>query len=59
MKDTTFFLSRETIDRAKRSALGPITFQLSDFMNRNAADVTDFFRIPVERMVEVGSTCKI
>ncbi len=59
MMETTFFLSRETIGRARKSALGPVAFRLSNFMNRNAADVTEFFKIPFDRMVEVGASFKI
>jgi len=60
MADTTFFIPRETIGRKKKkSALGPVTYFLSTVMNRNASDATDFFRIPVDRMVEVGASFEI
>jgi KUP system potassium uptake protein len=59
MADTTFFLSHETIGRAKKSALDPITHRLSQILNRNAGDVSSFFKIPVDRMVEVGASFEI
>jgi KUP system potassium uptake protein len=59
MADTTFFLSHETIGRAKKSALDPMTHRLSQILNRNAGDVSSFFKIPVDRMVEVGASFEI
>ena len=59
MMDATFFLSRETIARARHPALGPVSHRLFEFMNRNAGEVTEFFRIPLNRMVELGASCEI
>ena len=59
MMNTTFFLSRESIIRAKHPALGLISHRLFEFMNRNASDVIGFFRIPLDRLVELGASYAI
>jgi len=57
--DTTFFLSRESIARAPRSRLGLVSYRLFKVLHRNAGEVTDFFRIPRERMIELGAAMEI
>ncbi len=59
MMETTFVLSRESLVRARKPALGPISQRLFEFMHRNASDATAFFRIPLDRMVEIGATFEI
>ena len=59
MMDTSFFVSRETIARAKTSKLTPLTRRLYAFMHRNAGDASAFFRIPPNRLVELGATVEI
>ena len=55
MMNTTFFLSRETVAAARHARLNPVTRRLFIWMHRNAADATEFFRIPRNRIVELGA----
>jgi KUP system potassium uptake protein len=57
---TTYFLSREKILPRPRSK-GPARWRdkLFSAMARNAGDVTDFFNIPVNRVVELGTRVEI
>ena len=51
---TTFFLSRETILPSKQPGMALWRERLFAFMSRNAQPPTDFFRIPANRVVELG-----
>jgi KUP system potassium uptake protein len=51
---TTFFLSRETILASKQPGMALWRERLFAFMSRNAQPPTDFFRIPANRVVELG-----
>jgi KUP system potassium uptake protein len=54
--DTSFFLSRETIVAAgERPGMATWRDHLFAWMNRNATRVTDFFNIPINRVVELGT----
>jgi KUP system potassium uptake protein len=58
---TSFFLSRVSVlpsDPAKRS-LHPLLRRLFAWMQRNAADATEFFRIPANRIVELGARLEL
>ena len=59
MMQTSFFLARESIGAANPSALSSVRRQLFIAMHRNAQDATAFFRIPPNRMVELGSRIEI
>jgi KUP system potassium uptake protein len=54
---TSFFLSRVTVvpAAAARRSLHPVLRALFGWMQRNAADATEFFRIPANRIVELGA----
>jgi len=52
--NTTFFLSRETIIPSKAPGMMLWRERLFAFMSRNAQRPTDFFRIPANRVVELG-----
>ena len=52
--NTTFFLSRETILATKAPGMFLWRERLFAFMSRNAQRPTDFFRIPANRVVELG-----
>jgi len=57
---TTFFLARETvIPSLKRRGMMLWREKLFSFMTRNALPATDFFRIPPERVVELGIRIEI
>jgi KUP system potassium uptake protein len=60
MMRTTFFLSRETVDVARRSRrFQAIERRLFSWMHRNATDATEFFRIPRNRIVELGARIEL
>jgi KUP system potassium uptake protein len=52
--DVTFFLGRETIIVAKRQGMAVWRERLFVLMARNAVRATAFFRLPPERVVELG-----
>lgn len=56
MMETTFFVSRETvIPRLSRRLFSDWRARLFAFMSKNATSATDFFRIPNNRVVELGT----
>ena len=54
MSDVTFFLGRETLLPATKPDMARWRYRLFSFMSRNARHATNFFRIPTERVVELG-----
>jgi KUP system potassium uptake protein len=56
---TTFFLSRETIIASKRPGMLLWRERLFAFMSRNAQSATAFFRLPPNRVVELGMQVEI
>ena len=55
LDSTTFYLARETlIPSLKRPGMMLWREKLFSFMTRNALPATDFFKIPPERVVELG-----
>lgn len=57
--DTTFFASRETIVASARRGMPIWRDKLFAAMHRNAAPATGFFRIPGNRLVELGAQVEI
>lgn len=55
MMDTTFFLSREHLIPSRDSAMPRILDWLFAIMSRNAVPATNFFHIPPNRVVELGT----
>lgn len=57
----TFFLGRENLITARRSELGMSYWQrrIFAFMSRNSLDAANFFRIPPNRVVELGIQLEI
>lgn len=55
LMNTSFFLSRETIVPAKVQQLSWLRTRVFRIMQRNAARPTDFFKIPPNRVVEMGT----
>ena len=58
--DTTFYLGRETliIDR-KKKGMARWRKQLFGFLSRNARPANAFFRIPPNRVVELGTQIEL
>ncbi len=57
--DTTYFASRETIVARARGGMPMWRDKLFTLMHRNAAPATGFFRIPGNRLVELGAQVEI
>ncbi len=57
--DTTYFASRETIVAGAHRGMPVWRDKLFAIMHRNAAPATGFFRIPGNRLVELGSQVEI
>ena len=57
--DTTYFASRETVVARKRGGMPIWRDKLFAVMHRNAAPATGFFRIPGNRLVELGAQVEI
>jgi KUP system potassium uptake protein len=56
---TSFFLSRRTLRRAQRSGMPRWQDRLFIALARSANDATDYFQIPSDRVVEVGTQVTI
>ncbi|HXU30858.1 MAG TPA: potassium transporter Kup [Thermoanaerobaculia bacterium] len=54
MMKTTFFLGRETLIPSKRPGMAIWREKLFAMMSRNALRPTDYFRIPANRVIELG-----
>ena len=52
--DVVYFLGRETIIVSRRDGMAPWREKLFVLMARNAVRATAFFRLPPERVVELG-----
>jgi KUP system potassium uptake protein len=59
MMETSFFVGRVKIVPAKNSTLGRFRCKIFEVMHRNALAATDFFRIPPNRVIELGSQTQI
>ena len=55
MMETTFYLSRETIVPSMKRRMAPLRARLFALMSRNATSASDFFKIPTDRVVELGT----
>jgi KUP system potassium uptake protein len=56
---TSYFIGRSTLRPSKHSGMPFWQDLLFIFLYRNASDPTDFFRIPANRVVELGSQTTI
>jgi KUP system potassium uptake protein len=61
LMQTSFFLSRVSVADAgaDRRSLNPLFRHLFAWMHRNEVDATEFFRIPRNRIVELGARIEI
>jgi KUP system potassium uptake protein len=59
MMETSFFVGRVKIVPARRSRFGAIRCGLFEAMHRNALPATEFFRIPPDRVIELGGQVAI
>ncbi len=56
---TSFFVSRRVVKTASKDVLGYWKDRLFIFLSRNAARPSDFYHIPTDRVVEIGSQVTI
>jgi len=59
MMETSFFLSRQTLLASDRPGMALWREQLFSWMMRNAESAMDFFKLPTNRVVELGSQVEI
>lgn len=59
MMETSFFLSRETLVATGLPGMAPWREQLFIHMARNAESAMSFFRIPTNRVIELGTQVEI
>lgn len=59
LHDTTFFLGRERLISTDRPGMSPWRERLFSYMSRNSQQATAYFRIPADRVIEVGSQVEI
>jgi KUP system potassium uptake protein len=59
MMETTFVLGRDTVIPTKQPGMALWREHIFAWMMRNAASANDFFRIPANRVVELGSQIEI
>lgn len=59
MLDTSFFLSRQTLLSSDRPGMAIWREKLFSWMLRNAESAMEFFRLPTNRVVELGSQIEI
>jgi KUP system potassium uptake protein len=59
MMDTSFFLSRQTLLASERPGMAIWREKLFSWMLRNAESAMEFFRLPTNRVVELGSQIEI
>ena len=59
LMETSFFLGREKIVAANHSRLSRARRWLFSFMTNNMLNATEFFRIPANRVVELGGQLEI
>ncbi|MCA1749473.1 MAG: potassium transporter Kup [Parasphingopyxis sp.] len=59
MMDTSFFLARQTLRGAAHSQMSPWREKTFAWMLRNAESAMLFFRLPANRVVELGSQVEI
>ncbi|MDX1389905.1 MAG: potassium transporter Kup, partial [Acidobacteriota bacterium] len=55
LEETSFFLGRERLLPARHPRMPLWRTRLFAFLNRNALGATTYFKIPPERVVEIGS----
>ena len=59
MTDTSFFLARQTLIASERPGMAIWREKLFAWMVRNAESAMVFFRLPTNRVVELGSQVEI
>ena len=58
-EETTYFLGRETLFATPRPGMAIWREKLFARMARNARSATDFFRLPPDRVIELGAQVEL
>ncbi|MBP8006858.1 MAG: potassium transporter Kup [Burkholderiales bacterium] len=59
MMETSFFVSRETLVSTERPGMSRWRERLFSSMSKNAVKASDFFRVPANRVVELGTQVEL
>lgn len=59
LMDTSFFIARESVVPSKLPGMSPFRERLFAWMHQNGAKPSDFFHIPANRVVELGTKVEI
>jgi KUP system potassium uptake protein len=59
MMETSFFIARQTVISTPGEGMVPWREHLFATMSRNARDAADYFRIPTNRVIELGTQVEI
>jgi KUP system potassium uptake protein len=59
MMDTSFFLARQTLIAAANPGMAVWREKLFSWMLRNAVSAMEFFKLPTNRVIELGSQLEI
>ena len=59
MMETSFFIARQTVISTPGEGMMPWREHLFATMSRNARDAADYFRIPTNRVIELGTQVEI
>lgn len=59
LMETSFFLSKEALISTSRPGMAPWRERLFIWMSKNASRPTDFFQIPLDRVVELGAQVEL
>jgi KUP system potassium uptake protein len=57
--ETTYFLGRETVVRSRSGRISRWRAALFGIMNRNATPASSFYRLPPNRVVELGAQIEL
>ena len=59
MMETSFFVSRETLIASVRPGMARWRERLFSSMSKNAVKASDFFHVPTNRVVELGTQVEL
>ncbi len=59
MMETSFFIARQTVVSTPHGGMAPWRENLFVMMSRNARDAADYYRIPTNRVIELGTQVEI
>ena len=59
IEETTFFLGKSTIAKAERKGLFTWRREVFRWMQRNASSAVEYFKLPPDRVIELGTQLKL